>query len=227
VIPHKSPDEPSLSPARSASDTEVDEEFRKQLLELIPFLRAFSRSLCGDRELADDLAQDALAKAWQSRATFRPGSNLKAWLFTILRNQFYSDRRRAWRQAPWDDSAVERMPVAGGEQTWAIQLSDMARALRGLPAEQREALILVGAGGFSYEDAAKIANCAIGTVKSRVARARKALSSILEGNGALPTEPRPAGGDATNEIIDELDRLAPQGDPPDTGEDFHRDGDAS
>ena len=202
--------EPSDSAMSANHTADPDLEFRKELLELIPFLRAFSRSLCGDRELADDLAQDALSKAWQSRATFRAGSNLKAWLFTILRNQFYSDRRRAWRQAPWDDSAVERMPVAGGEQTWAIQLSDMARALRGLPAEQREALILVGAGGFSYEDAAKIANCAIGTVKSRVARARKALTSMLEGNGALPNEPRPVGGDATNEIIEQLDKLAPQ-----------------
>jgi len=202
--------EPSESAISATPTADPDLEFRKELLELIPFLRAFSRSLCGDRELADDLAQDALSKAWQSRATFRAGSNLKAWLFTILRNQFYSDRRRAWRQAPWDDSAVERMPVAGGEQTWAIQLSDMTRALRGLPAEQREALILVGAGGFSYEDAAKIANCAIGTVKSRVARARKALTSMLEGNGALPNEPRPVGGDATNEIIEQLDKLAPQ-----------------
>ena len=93
---------------------EADAQFRKDLLALIPFLRAFSRSLCGERELADDLAQEALAKAWQSRDTFRPGSNLKAWLFTILRNQFYSDRRRAWRQAPWDETAVERVPAAQG-----------------------------------------------------------------------------------------------------------------
>jgi RNA polymerase sigma-70 factor (ECF subfamily) len=206
-------DKPPEHPAGTAKADDPDFEFRQELLGLIPFLRAFSRSLCGDRELADDLAQDALSKAWQSRATFRAGSNLKAWLFTILRNQFYSDRRRAWRQAPWDDSAMERMPVAGGEQTWAIELSDMSRALRGLPAEQREALILVGAGGFSYEDAAKIANCAIGTVKSRVARARKALISMLEGNGALPRKPGPRGGDATNEIIDQLDKLAPP-DPP-------------
>src|SRR5947208_561099 len=91
----------------------------------------------------------------------------------------------------------------------AVQRSDTARALRGLPAEQREALILVGAGGFSYEDAAKISNCAVGTVKSRVARARKALSAALEGNGPLPNEPRPAGKDATNEIMAQLDRLAP------------------
>jgi len=204
-------DEPSIAAASGEAapmiDTEAD--FRKDLLGLIPFLRAFSRSLCGDRELADDLAQEALAKAWQSRDTFRAGSNLKAWLFTILRNQFYSDRRRAWRQAPWDDSAAERVPIARGEQTWAVHLSDTARALRGLPAEQREALILVGAGGFSYEDAAKISNCAVGTVKSRVARARKALSAALEGNGPLSNEPRPAGGDATNEIMAQLDRLAP------------------
>src|SRR5260370_3621309 len=153
--------EPTRQPV---SSDDADGDFGKDLLDLIPFLRAFSRSLCGDRELADDLAQEALAKAWQSRDSFRGGLNLKAWLFTILRNQFYSDRRRAWRQAPWDDNAAERVPIARGEQTWAVQLSDTARALRGLPNEQREALILVGAGGFSYEDAALIANSPVGTV---------------------------------------------------------------
>jgi RNA polymerase sigma-70 factor (ECF subfamily) len=209
-------DKPSIDTiGEPAPGVNPDEVFRKDLLALIPFLRAFSRSLCGERELADDLAQEALAKAWQSRASFRPGSNLKAWLFTILRNQFYSDRRRAWRQAPWDDAAAERVPVASGQQTWAVQLSDTARALRRLPAEQREALILVGAGGFSYEDAARISNCAIGTVKSRVARARKALSAALDGRAPLPSEPRPAGGDATSEIMEQLDRLAPF-DPPET-----------
>jgi len=212
---------PDMTPAEASA------QFQRDLLSLIPFLRAFSRSLCGERELADDLAQEALAKAWQSRDSFRPGSNLKAWLFTILRNQFYSDRRRAWRQAPWDESAVERVPAPRGEQTWAMHLSDTARALRGLPAEQREALILVGAGGFSYEDAARIANCAVGTVKSRVARARKALITSLEGQGPLSNEPRPAGGDATNEIMAQLDHLA----PPDTahsgGEEPHDKGDPS
>lgn len=213
--------DPGLTPE------EADAQFRKDLLALIPFLRAFSRSLCGERELADDLAQEALAKAWQSRDTFRPGSNLKAWLFTILRNQFYSDRRRAWRQAPWDETAVERVPTARGEQTWAVQLSDTARALRGLPAEQREALILVGAGGFSYEDAARIANCAVGTVKSRVARARKALMASLEGQGPLSDEPRPAGGDATNEIMAQLDHLAPPDAALPGGEEPHDKGDPS
>jgi RNA polymerase sigma-70 factor (ECF subfamily) len=207
-------DEPSIGAiGESAAGADPDADFRRDLLDLIPFLRAFSRSLCGDRELADDLAQEALAKAWQSRSTFRAGSNLKAWLFTILRNQFYSDRRRAWRQAPWDDTAAERVPAAKGEQTWAVQLSDTARALRGLPAEQREALILVGAGGFSYEEAARISNCAIGTVKSRVARARKALVAALDGQAPLPGNTHTARGDATHEIMEQLDHLAPFGTP--------------
>jgi len=142
------------------SSDDPDGDFRKDLLDLIPFLRAFSRSLCGDRELADDLAQEALAKAWQSRDTFRPGSNLKAWLFTILRNQFYSDRsglgaKRHGTKPPQNAPGRQRRTDMGGSA------SDTARALRGLPAEQREALILVGAGGFSYEDAARIANCAV------------------------------------------------------------------
>jgi len=188
---------------------DVSQDFRTELLGLIPFLRAFARSLCGNQEAADDLAQETLVKAWQSRETFIPGTNLKAWLFTILRNQFYSDRRRAWRQAPWDQEAAERIPGGGSDQSWAAELSDTARALRCLSDEQREALILVGAGGFSYEDAARICSCAVGTVKSRVARARKALIAILEGEDKLPSIPRPDEGDAAREIMAQLDRLAP------------------
>jgi len=193
------------TPGESAADG----PFKAGLIELIPFLRAFARSLCGNPEMADDLAQETLVKAWQARDMFTPGTNLKAWLFTILRNQFYSDRRRAWRQAPWDQDAAERIPGSAGEQTWAAELSDTARALTSLSDEQREALILVGAGGFSYEDAAAICHCAVGTVKSRVARARKTLIAILEGEDPLPPASQPAEGDAANEIMAELDRLAP------------------
>lgn len=193
-------------PARPAVETDV--QFKNDLLELIPFLRAFARSLCGNSDMADDLAQETLVKAWQSRRMFAPGTNLKAWLFTILRNQFYSDRRRAWRQAPWDQDAAERIPGASDEQAWASELSDTARALSSLSDEQREALILVGAGGFSYEAAAKICNCAVGTVKSRVARARKTLMSILDGKLPLPAASA-TDGDAANEIMAQLDRLAP------------------
>src|SRR5579862_8945320 len=186
-----------------------DAQFKAGLLELIPFLRAFARSLCGNPDVADDLVQETLVKAWQSRTSFSPGTNLKAWLFTILRNQFYSDRRRTWRQVPWDQDAAERIPGASEEQSWAAQLSDTARALTSLSDEQREALILVGAGGFSYEAAAQICNCAIGTVKSRVARARKTLISILEGSDPLPGASPSDTTDATNEIMAELERLAP------------------
>ncbi|HEX3810856.1 MAG TPA: sigma-70 family RNA polymerase sigma factor [Rhizomicrobium sp.] len=190
---------------------DADEQFKSGLLELIPFLRAFARSLCGNPDMADDLAQEALVKAWQSRAMFTPGTNLKAWLFTILRNQFYSDRRRAWRQAGWDQDAAERIPGSSSDQIAAAELTDTARALRTLSDEQREALILVGAGGFSYEDAAAICGCAVGTVKSRVARARKSLLSLLDGDESLGSSERSAHGDAAHEIMAELDRLVPSG----------------
>jgi RNA polymerase sigma-70 factor (ECF subfamily) len=179
------------------------------LLSLVPFLRAFARSLTGNPEAADDLAQETLVKAWQSRSSFIPGTNLKAWLFTILRNQFYSDRRRAWRQAPWDQEAAERIPGGGEDQIHSAELSDTVRALRRLSDEQREALILVGAGGFSYEDAAAICKCAVGTVKSRVARARKTLIDILDGDDTLEDVARPAEGDAAREIMAQLDKLSP------------------
>ena len=192
---------------RAPRDT--DAQFKSDLLDLIPFLRAFARSLCGNQETADDLAQETLVKAWQARGMFAPGTNLKAWLFTILRNQFYSDRRRAWRQAPWDQDAAERIPGSSSEQSWAAELSDTARALSCLSDEQREALILVGAGGFSYEDAAAICKCAVGTVKSRVARARKSLLAILDGEEPLPQASQPQEGDAAHEILAQLDRLAP------------------
>lgn len=191
--------------------SETPDDFRSELLALIPFLRAFARSLCGNPETADDLAQETLVKAWQSRDTFIPGTNLKAWLFTILRNQFYSDRRRSWRQAPWDQEFAERIPGTREDQTWAAELSDTARALRCLSDEQREALILVGAGGFSYEDAAAICHCAVGTVKSRVARARRALINILDGNDTLGSAQRPAEGEAAKEIMSQLDDLMPGG----------------
>ena len=110
-------------------------DFRAKLVELIPFLRAFARTLSGRHAGADDLCQEALVRAWQSRATFEPGTNLKAWLFAIMRNQFYSERRRSWRQEPWDESAVEHAFVTPGAQDATMALSDVARAMRSLPNE--------------------------------------------------------------------------------------------
>ena len=184
-------------------------QFQTDLVELVPFLRSFARSLCGDPEMADDLAQETLVKAWQARAMFQPGMNLKAWLFTILRNQFYSDRQRAWRQESWDQTAAERIPAASDEQSWAAELTDTARALSLLSENDREALILVGAGGFSFEDAASICHCAVGTMRGRVARARRKLLSFLEGDHSLHRDAAMGKKDAANDIVTELDKLAP------------------
>src|SRR6201990_3599653 len=200
---------PHAETVSTGAKPETEAKFKAGLLELVPFLRAFARSLCGNPEMADDLAQETLVKAWQARGSFAAGTNLKAWLFTILRNQFYSDRRRAWRQAPWDQEAAERIPGGGEDQVHSAELSDTVRALRRLSDEQREALILVGAGGFSYEAAAAICKCAVGTVKSRVARARKTLIEILDGSDTLNDVSRPAGGDAAREIMAQLDQLSP------------------
>jgi RNA polymerase sigma-70 factor, ECF subfamily len=186
-----------------------DAEFRAELVNLIPFLRAFARTLCGDRDEADDLCQEALVKAWQNSHSFERGTNLKAWLFMILRNHFYSVRRRGWRQRPWDDSMAERMSTTQGAQNASMNLQDLSRAMRGLPDEQREALILVGAGGFSCEEASRICSCAVGTIKSRVARARKALIAALETTESRLLSPRTKGGEAANDILGQLDRLAP------------------
>jgi RNA polymerase sigma-70 factor (ECF subfamily) len=154
--------------------------FKKELVTLIPHLRAFARTLTGDPTAADDLAQDAMMKAWDARASFQLGTNMKAWTFMILRNQFYSEKRRSWRQSQLDQEAAERTLVAVDDPEAPVALDELRLSLAMLPAEQREALILVGAGGFAYEEAAEICGCAVGTVKSRVSRARRALQAILE-----------------------------------------------
>ena len=182
-------------------------DFREKLVELLPFLRAFARTLSGHRDDADDLCQEALVKAWQSRGSFEPGTNLKAWLFMILRNQFYSDKRRSWRKQPWDEAAAERTLVIHGSQESALAISDVAGAMRMLPNEQREALILVGAGGFAYEEAAEICGCAVGTIKSRVARGRRSLEAAMNGEGTQTKRRGPSNGEA--DILAQLERLAP------------------
>src|SRR5262249_42000422 len=147
---------------------------------LIPHVRAFARTLAGDPASADDLAQDALMKAWDARRSYQMGTNMKAWAFMILRNQFYSEKRRSWRQTQLDPEVAERTRIAVDDPEPPVALDELRQALATLPAEQREALILVGAGGFAYEEAAAICGCAVGTVKSRVSRARRALQAILE-----------------------------------------------
>lgn len=187
-----------------------DDDFRTEMIALIPFLRAFARTLSGHRDEADDLCQETLAKAWQSRSGYEMGTNLKAWLFMILRNQFYSNKRRSWRQQPWHDSDAENAHAHLDVQGARLDLTDLSRALRLLSDEQREALILVGAGGFSYEEASAICGCALGTIKSRIARARTMLQSTLDGNTLNPLGQRKDTGDALEEILGELERLTPK-----------------
>jgi RNA polymerase sigma-70 factor (ECF subfamily) len=183
-----------------------DDEFRTELLSTISYLRAYSHSLCRHRELADDLAQDTLCKAWEARSHFRSGSNLRAWLFTILRNEFYSHCRNARRQQAWDEGISLGPAATEDEQDWAAQLSDAARALETLSSVQREALILVGVGGFAYDDAAAICKCRPGTTKSRVARARKVMMGALQDSRALRLVPRPPIGRAADNIMVKLDK---------------------
>jgi RNA polymerase sigma-70 factor (ECF subfamily) len=162
----------------------MTDTFKNELVATIPHLRAFARSLCNDASQADDLAQETLAKAWKARDSFEPGTSIKAWTFMILRNQFYSEKRRSWRSAPLDTEMAENTLVAGDDPTAQMDLLELRAALNKLPDDQREALILVGAGGMAYEEAAVVCNCAVGTIKSRVSRARKALEALLDRAGS-------------------------------------------
>jgi len=152
---------------------------RDDLVAAIPSLRAFAVSLCGHPDQADDLVQETLVKAWANLGSFREGTNLRAWLFTILRNAFYSEFRKRRNEVEDADGVFAARLATLPAQTSHMDLQDFRSALGTLPADQREALILVGASGFSYEEAAAICGCAVGTVKSRVNRARTKLAEIL------------------------------------------------
>ena len=171
--------------------TDDEAAFRRELVGLIPHLRAFARTLAGDPASADDLAQDAM---------------MKAWTFMILRNQFYSEKRRAWRQTQLDQEAAERTLIAVDDPEAPVALDELRLGLAKLPSEQREALVLVGAGGFAYEEAAEICGCAVGTVKSRVSRARRALQAILD-DGAYERDGGSAA-DAMRAILADAERLS-------------------
>ena len=193
-------------PGRSAPDATRDAAFKRELVTLIPHLRAFARTLTGDPTAADDLAQDAMMNAWDARASFQMGTNMKAWTFMILRNQFYSEKRRSWRSVGLDQETAERTLVANTNFDGAIALDDLRQAMQMLPESQREALILVGAGGFSYEEAAEVIGVAVGTVKSRVSRARNDLVRIFE-TGDYVRDGQPVG-EAMASMLKTLERLA-------------------
>ena len=162
-----------------------DAEFKAALANVAPHLRAFARGLCGDRDRADDLAQEAMMRAWAARDRYAAGTNFKAWTFTILRNNFYSEARRARFHGEYDEITAERILMAPPAQDKCLELRDVLRALDAIPDNYREALILVAAGNLSYDEIAGICGIALGTVKSRICRARAMLSNIVE-SGQLP-----------------------------------------
>ena len=169
---------------------------KEAMLKLIPNLRAFGVSLCGDVERADDLVQETLLKAWNHLDSFQEGTNLRAWLFTILRNTYFSECRRRRREVEdRDGNKADELAVHPGQQGH-LDMQDFRKALNLLPPDQREALVLVGAAGFSYEEAASVSGCAVGTIKSRVNRARTKLSELLG-----VTTAREYGPDSATEAI--------------------------
>jgi len=181
-------------------------DFKRELTEVVPHLRAFARGLCGHPDMADDLVQETLLKAWAAQERFEPGTSMRAWTFVILRNVYLTDMRRNRFRGEYDENVAERILTAPAGQEEPIHLSDMHRALLTLPTERREALLLVGAGGFSYEEAAQICGCAIGTIKSRVARARATLNSMLA-EGDIPQRSIEDNA-AHRAILEELDDVA-------------------
>jgi len=161
----------------------MDESVRKAVLGAVPSLRAFAISLCGNVDRADDLVQETMLRALANIDSFQPGTNMSAWLFTILRNHFRSEYRKRRREVEDTDGHYADSLKSQPEQHGKIELREFREALAQLPADQREALILVGASGFSYEEAAHICGCAVGTIKSRVNRARTRLAELLSIGG--------------------------------------------
>jgi RNA polymerase sigma-70 factor, ECF subfamily len=158
---------------------------RDVMLAAVPSLRAFTISLSGNVDRADDLVQETLLRAWANLDTFEPGTNMSAWLVTILRNLFRSEYRKRRREVEDADDSYAESLTSPPDQSSHLEMDEFRRALELLPIDQRESLILVGASGFSYEEAAQICDCAVGTVKSRVNRARSRLAAILSIESAV------------------------------------------
>ena len=165
--------------------------FKRELLATLPSLRAFAVSLSGRHDRADDLVQDTMMKAWAKQDSYQMGTNIKAWLFTILRNEFYTVFRKRKREVEDADGIIAANVGVHPEQDGHMDLTDMQQALGHLPVDQREALLLVSASDMSYEEAAVICGVAVGTIKSRVNRARARLAELLHLKEASDFGPRP------------------------------------
>ncbi len=168
---------------RSTTDS-----WRDEVLALIPALRAFGWSLSRNASDADDLVQETLIKAWTHRERFEPGTNLRAWLFTILRNTHYTTLARRRREVRDQDGKFAAALSSASTQQWTVEVRALWDVLMTLPDDYREALILVAAAGVSYEEAAEICGCAVGTIKSRVHRARARLVEILDADPGFESD---------------------------------------
>lgn len=162
----------------------TDASFGDEMVAQIPYLRAFAISLSGSYSVADDLVQDTLVKAWSHADSFEPGTNFRAWLVTILRNTYFSQYRKRSREVQDSDNVLaEQIPVKGGQES-NVTMQDVQKALDKLAPEHREILLMIGITELSYEEAAKVCNIAVGTVKSRLNRARAKLAEHLGLSGA-------------------------------------------
>ena len=156
--------------------------FKAELTRLIPALRGYARNLCRDEALADDLVQDTMLRAWAARDRFRAGTSMKAWTHTILRNGYLSRVRRNRFAGAWDERMLDTLLVAPPAQEAGLHLRDVARGLARLPVAQRDVLVMVGAEEVTYERTAELCGAPLGTIKSRVARGRAALTRYIEGD---------------------------------------------
>ena len=175
-------------------------DVRTDIAALIPALRAFARTMLPDRSDADDLVQETLLRGIANLHLFRPGTNLKSWLFTIMRNTFYTSLKVRKRERPGDVDCVASVRAVQPTQDWAVRGGEIRAALDALSPEQREVVVLVGALGVSYEDAAVICGCAVGTIKSRLNRARSKILEFMGSDGArdLLADDDPVGRVATS-----------------------------
>ena len=170
----------------------IHDPFHKDIVECLPHLRAFAQLLARNHTLAQDLVQETVLRALTYRDQFKPGTNLRGWLIIILRNRYFNEvRKNSRRRAISVDNRVDE-PLIGGGQDEYLEMQDFKRHFHRLPEHQKEALLLVGVNGYSYEEAASIAGCAVGTMKSRVSRSRRQLQSALLGEIAgVPEKAKP------------------------------------
>ena len=183
-----------------------DQVLSRNMVALSCHLRAYALSLCRNPGLADDLVQDTMLKAWEHRAQYQQGTVLRAWMFAILRNKYLDDRRRSWRSCPLDADLAENTLHAISDPDSILALDEVRRGMAELPGEQRQALVLIGAGGFGYDEAAGICGASVGTIKSRTHRARARLRVIVDGGRHRP-DGQPSGA-ALGLILAQVDRYS-------------------